>query len=143
MIKHLFVWWKVIAIIALFFILISFVLEFLVHLNEEQIFLLEMLDLVAIVILAIDLIIHYIETKEKKHFFRKNWLLVVSLFPLAQFLRVFKLIAVAGKILAGWLSKIFHLLTHSTKFMRVYRVFAVWFSKRTKKPLKKALKKKT
>ena len=83
MIKRFFAWWKAIAVVALFFVLASFLLEFFVPLEQEQRHLLEVLDIAAIGILAIDLAIHYAESKQKKHFFRKNWILVASLFPFA------------------------------------------------------------
>ena len=142
MIKHIFAWWKFVAIIALFFILITFLLEFFVHLTVEQQHLLELLDIIAIIILAIDLAIHYLESKQKKHFFRRNWILVVSLFPFAQFLRFVKVFRVLGMFIANSASKLFHVFTHSTRFVRGYRVFAVWFGKRKKMPVKKKLKQK-
>jgi len=141
MIKRFFAWWKAVAVIALFAILLTFVAEFFLHPSEEQRHWLELIDLVAVAVLAVELAIHYIESKQKKGFFRRNWLLVVSLFPLGSFLRAIKAVKAVGRIIASYLSKGFHLLTHSTKFMRAYRLIAVWSSK--KKERKKGKKKKS
>lgn len=139
MIKHFFAVWKLVAVIALFFVLATFLAEFLLPLDEGQRHLLEALDLAAIAVFAVDLAIHYTESKAKKGFFRRNWFLVVSLFPLASFLRALKAVRVLGTIIAAYLSKGFHILTHSSKFMRAYRIVAVWSGSK-KKPSKKGKK---
>ena len=133
MIKRFFALWKAIAVVALFAILITFLVEFFLHPTEEQRHWLELIDLVAVAVLAVELAIHYIEAKTKKHFFRKNWLLIISLFPLGSFLRALNAVKAIGKIIASYLSKGFHLLTHSTKFMRAYRLVAVWSKKGKRK----------
>ncbi len=129
MIKRFFAWWKAIAIVALFAILITFLAEFFLHPTEEQRHWLEIIDLAAVAMLAVELIIHYVESKHKKHFFRKNWLLIVSFLPMGSLLRAMKAVKVFGKIIANYASKGFHLLTHSTKFMQAYRLIAVWSNK--------------
>lgn len=137
MIKKFFAAWKVIAILALFFILFTFLAEIFLHLEEGQRHLLELLDLVAIGVLVIDLGIHYSESKQKKGFVKRNWLLILSFLPFGSILRFVKTIKSFGTLIANYASKGFHLLTHSTKFMRAYRLIAVWSNKGKKRGKKR------
>ncbi|MBN2066853.1 MAG: hypothetical protein JW744_00105 [Candidatus Diapherotrites archaeon] len=121
--------WKALALVAVLAILITLILEFTVPLTEGQIFLFELIDLASIFILVVELLIRYIETKDKRHFFKNNLILLVSFFPFGSFFRVLRALKVIQKTIGKWFSKGVHLLAHSAKLMRVYRVIAVYFSK--------------
>jgi len=132
--------WKPIALIAVFIIAVSFILEFTVQLDEEQRHLLEILDLIAIAVLAIELAVHYRMAKNKKNFLKENRILILSFFPFTQFLRVVRALKVFGRLVAGWASKAFHVVTHLPKIFRAYRASAVGYSK-ARDNLKKKKKK--
>lgn len=130
--------WKAIALISLFVILAALLAELFLHLSEEQEQLLLTIELIALLILFLDLAIHFYRAKHKKKFLKENWLMVLSFLPFGSIFRIARGIRFFGTALAGWFSKVFHLVTHSTKFARAYRAFAMWFSKsKEKKPKKR------
>ena len=139
MLKRFLELWKPVALLAIFVILISLVLEIFVHLEPWQEHWLELIDLAAIAVLAIELLVHYCLAKDKKKFFKENWILIIALLPFGQIVRAVKAIKVMGKTFASWGSKPFHFISNIPKAIRAYRATAATSSK-VKEKLKKKKK---
>jgi len=133
--------WKPIALLAVFAILISFILELFVPLEEWQLHWIEVIDLVAIAVLAVELAARYLLAREKKNFLKKNWVMVAALLPFGQVVRAIKAIKVFGKMLASWFSKVLHMIRYFPKAVRAYRASAVGVSKVRERVSKKRRKK--
>ena len=121
--------WKPISLIAVFIIAVTFVSEFFIHWTEDQRHWLEIIDLLAVAILAIEFAMHLSLAEKKERYIKENWLLATSFLPFGYILRFLKAVKVFGKIFAAWFSKVFHLVTHAPKVIRAYRVTTIGYSK--------------
>lgn len=137
MLKKMAELWKPISLIAIIVIAVTFASEFFIHWTEGQRHLIELIDLAAIVVLAIEFVLHFTLAEKKEKYLKENWLLATSFLPFGYILRALKAVKVFGRLIATWFSKIFHLVTHSPKVIRAYRAIAIGYSKAKQKMFKK------
>lgn len=84
------------VVFILFALLVEFVLLAVLHIPEDLVHLIELLDIGAVLILLVDVGMNFHGAKDKKKFLVDNWLIVLSFLP---YLTIFRVLRVGSAII--------------------------------------------
>ena len=104
--------WKNLVLLCVIIVALIVVVDFLVlpslHLTEEERHIVEVIDILAVIVIGIDLIRHYIRSTDKKTFLKENAFLILSFIPyfgalqLLRILVALKPISILIKLMFHW-----------------------------------------
>lgn len=110
--------WKNIVVLALIVIFLTVVVDLILvrffNLDEQTLFIVEVLDYAAIGIMAIDLIYHLYKAKDKKKYLQENSLLLLSFLPYFAIFRIFRFLIVLKDV--GFIFKFAKIYMHKHHF---------------------------
>jgi hypothetical protein len=101
-------------------------------LSEEEIHFLHDVEMVAIVILAVEIIIALWKAKDKKKYLFENWLMIVSLIPFASSVRLLKFLKIV-RVQGGTALKLIKIWFHGSRVIRLARPIVFFYNKFKKK----------
>lgn len=140
--------WDFLVLVSIVVIVAALIIEFFFHPKKETLELIHKIDIIALVILFIDLAYLFYKAKDKKKFLQEEWLLIISFLPFASIFRFFRFLR-ATRIVQGLSSigsrilrflrieglglKISQTIVHALKGIRFLRPIAQFFSRKKKK----------
>lgn len=140
--------WDFLVLVSIVVIIAALIIEFFFHPKKETLELIHKIDIIALAILFIDLAYLFYKAKDKKKFFKEEWLLIISFLPFASIFRLFRFLR-ATRVVQGLSSigsrilrflrieglglKISQTIVHALKGIRFLRPIAQFFSRKKKK----------
>jgi len=131
--------WKVIVFNATLVIFITLIIElFFRHsISEESLFWVEVIDIIAVIILGVDLANHYFKAKRKEDFVKENWLLILSFIPYLIFIKTVGILVIIKPALTG-LARLVKIFFHIKPWLTgVARSIMIFFRIKKEKQEKK------
>ena len=112
--------WKNLVIVALIVMVTIVVVDFIIlpnlHLTPEEELIIEIIDVIAVIVLAIDLVHHYIRAPNKKTFLKENAFLILSFIPYFGAIRLLRILVALQP-----LGVFFKLMLHWKDFKQVIK----------------------
>ena len=116
-------------LVLIFTLLYEYVGPFFVGpLSEKEIHLLHDIEIVAIVILAVEICIALWKAKDKKKYLMENWLMILSLVPFASSVRLLRFLKVV-RVQGGTALKLIKIWFHGSRVIRLIRPIIFFYNK--------------
>lgn len=104
-------------------------------LSEAEIHFLHDIEIVAIVILAIEVAIALYKAKDKKKYLCENWLMILSLVPFASSVRLLRFLRVV-RVRGAAALKMIKIWFHGSRVIRLFRPVVFFYNKWKEKAVK-------
>lgn len=112
--------WKNLVLVALLvlasIVIVDFVILPQLHLTHEQELIIEIIDIIAVIVLAIDLVRHYIRAPDKKTFLKENAFMILTFIPYFGAFRLLRILVALQPI-----SVLIKLMMHWKDFKKILK----------------------